>query len=51
MALEEVFVDGDVLMGDKPPAGLVRLDRIDEHGGVAVTKSVEERRDIECDHS
>ena len=36
MALEELFVDGDVLDGDQPPARLVLVDRVDEQRRVPV---------------
>ena len=47
MSLEELFVDGDVLDGDEPPAGLVLGDRVDEQRRKPVAEAVEEDGDVD----
>ena len=48
MPLEELFVDGDVLDRDEPPARLVLGDRVNEHGRIPVAEPVEQ--DVDVDH-
>ena len=45
--LEEIFVDGDVLDGDEPLAGLVLGDRVDERRRVPVAEPVDGFGDVE----
>jgi hypothetical protein len=47
MPLEEILVDRDVLVRDETAPRLVLNDGVDEHRRVAITKAVEEYRDIE----
>ena len=50
MSLEELFVDGDVLDRDEPPAGLVLGDRVDEQRRIPVAEPVEEDGDVDGGH-
>jgi hypothetical protein len=47
MALEEFLGDGDVLIRDHAPPGLVFRYRVDERRRVAVTQAVENFRESE----
>ena len=47
VALEEFLVDGDVLDGDQPAAGLVLGDRVNQRGRIPVAQAVEEGVDVD----
>ena len=47
VALEELFVDGDVLDGDEPAARLVLGDRVNQRGRIPVAEAVEEGVDVD----
>ena len=47
MSLEELFVDGDVLDRDEPPAGVVLGDRVHEQRRIPVAEPVEEDGDVD----
>ena len=47
MALEEFFVDGDVLDGHEPAAGVVLGDGVDEHRRIPITQAIERLRYVD----
>jgi hypothetical protein len=47
VSLKKFFVDGDVLDGHEPVAGLVLRNRVDQERGIAIVDAVEERGKIE----